>query len=83
MIFIDSFSGAAVDLKPAHRTPAKVLAVLAKYPRVSIWDMSENPWLCGCIDILKRDGMIVEDKSEPYPWFRFNVVEQASKEVVG
>jgi len=76
-VFIDSFSGVASDLKPAHRTPNRVLAVLAKHPRVSTWDMSEHAWLRGCIDILERDGHIVEDRSEPYPWHRFNVVEGA------
>jgi len=76
-IFIDSFSGPASDLKPAHRTPNRVLDALAKNPRVSTWDMSELAWLRGCIDILLRDGMVAEDKSEPYPWHRFNVVKGA------
>lgn len=44
-MLIDSFSGAAADLKPAQRTPEFLLAVLAKRPRVSTWDMSELGWL--------------------------------------
>ena len=76
-IFLDSFSGGAADLKPANRTPNHVLAALSQDQRVSTFDMSEKPWLCGCIDILKRDGLIVEDKSEPYPWHRYNVTAAA------
>lgn len=70
-IFIDSFSGLAADLKPRQRTPAGVLAALRCNPRVSTWDMSEKPWLCGCINTLIREGRITEDKSEPYPWHRY------------
>lgn len=76
-VFLDSFSGAAVELKPSHRTPEKVLGALSNNPRVSTWDMSENPWLVGCIEILKRDGLISEDKSEPYPWHMFEIVKGA------
>lgn len=72
VIHLCSFSGAVAALKPSLRTPANVLAVLEKHPRVSTFDMSETPWLAGCIDTLLAKGLIVEDKSEPYPWHRFN-----------
>ena len=77
VIHLCSFSGAVVDLKPRMRTPANVLAVLAKHPRVSTFDMSETPWLAGCIDTLLSQGLIVEDKTEPYPWHRFNPTKPA------
>ncbi|MDD2730382.1 MAG: hypothetical protein PHR85_14640 [Malikia sp.] len=70
-IFLDSFSGSAANLKPSLRTPQHVLSALRRDPRVSTFDMSECSWLCGCIDILKRDGHITEDESEPYPWHRY------------
>lgn len=79
-VFIDSFSGSVADLapdrrnRPKQRTPEKVLAVLRRDPMVSTFDMSEHPWLCDCIETLKRDGRIVEDESTRYPWHRFNVV---------
>ena len=78
-IFIDSFSGYVAYLKPSHRTPSRVLEVLAKHPRVSTWDMSELAWLRGCIDVLERDGLIAEDKSEQYPWHRYNVTAAAHR----
>lgn len=72
-IFIDSFSGPAADLKPADRTPSKVLAALRKNPRVSTWDMSEHPWLQGCISILQKQGYI-KSVPEPYPWHRWEIL---------
>lgn len=75
-VFMDSFSGDAASLPPRSRTPDHVLTVLRTSPRVSTWDMGEEPWLRYCIDILKRDGKITEDSSEPYPWHRFNVCAQ-------
>lgn len=64
----DSFSGPAALLPKNLRTPAGVLSALQRNPRVSTWDMSEMPWLRGCIDALKASGQITEDKDEPYPW---------------
>lgn len=69
----DSFSGPASELPPSKRTPSHVLAALRINPRVSTFDMSETPWLRGCIDSLKNSGHIVEDKDEPYPWHLFLV----------
>ena len=77
-IFLDSFSGAAADLKPSKRTPHHVLAALSKDPRVSTFDMSEKPWLVACISSLKASGRITEDKSEPYPWHRYVVQQMES-----
>lgn len=74
MIHVDSFSGAAADLKPKDRTADGVLAALRKSPRVSTFDMSECRWLPPIIDMLVKSGKIVEDKAEPYPWLRFKVV---------
>lgn len=74
-VFLDSFSGLAAELPRAKRTPADVLAALRLNPRVSTFDMSECPWLVRCIDTLKGDNKIVEDKNEPYPWHRYVVVE--------
>lgn len=71
-IFLDSFSGAAADLKKGQRSAENVLTVLAKNPRVSTWDM-EAAWLRGAIAQLQRDGPITEDKSEPYPWHRYAI----------
>lgn len=73
-MILDSFSGAASDLKGAARTDDNVLAVLAKHPRVSTWDMSEHGWLRDRIASLKRKGAIEEVESEPYPWHRYRVV---------
>lgn len=76
MIFLDTFSGAAAELKRGQRSPENVLDALRRDPRISTWDMSEHPWLCRCIDDLKRTGSITEDKNEPYPWHRFIIKER-------
>lgn len=75
MIFLDTFSGAAAYLKRGQRTSDNVLAALRRDPRISTWDMSEHPWLCRCIKDLIQDGLIIEDKNEPYPWHRFIIKE--------
>ena len=63
---IDSFSGPLSDLKPRERDAAHALAVLARHPRISGWDL-ETGWLRLLIDHLRRDGLI-EHVPEAYPW---------------
>ena len=70
---LDSFSGPAAQLPPNRRTPAGVLAALRMNPYVSTWDMSETAWLRGCIETIKNNGRISEDKNEHYPWHRYIV----------
>ena len=74
MIYIDSFSGPASDLKPSQRHPHAVLRVLARHPRLSTWDMSECAWLQGCIKGLERSKWIVS-VPEPYPWHRWELTD--------
>lgn len=74
-VFLDSFSGSILDLKPKQRTKENALAVLAKDPRVSTWDMSEYPWVRNLIEDLLRDGKIVAE-DEPYPWHRYRIVNK-------
>ena len=81
-IFIDSFSGPASDLRPSQRTPQAVFRVLAKHPRLSTWDMSENAWLRGCIDSLEHKNQIVEI-DEPYPWHRWELTDAGRLAVIG
>ena len=69
---IDSFSGAAADLKGHARTPDNVREALLRNPRVSVWDM-ESAWLRGCLDSLLRQGLIVEIPAS-YPWVAFRVI---------
>lgn len=80
MALLDSFSGAASDLKGAQRTPDAVLQVLRTKPRVSCFDMTEHGWLRMCIAELVRRGAIRHDGSEPYPWIRYIVLEQPKAE---
>lgn len=74
MILMDSFSGAAADLKPRQRTSENVLSVLATRPRVSTWDMSEHCWLRTIIADLKKRNLI-EEMAEPYPWHRYALTD--------
>ena len=69
-IRIDSFSGMVADLKIGQRTSEDILAVLAKHPRVSAWDMSEILWLRIALLNLEKRGLIAS-QDEPYPWCRF------------
>ena len=71
-VFIDSFSGAVADLKRPYRNSDGMLSVFAKHPMVSVWDMSELPWLRYAIKDLESRGLI-EMKKEPYPWIRYEV----------
>lgn len=73
--YLDSFSGTAAELPPRYRTPAGVLSALKKDPRVSTFDMSELPWLRGCIQTLKQQAKIEEDKTEAYPWHKFIIIQ--------
>lgn len=74
-IIVCSFSGAAADLKRGQRTEAHILAALAKSPRVSTFDMSENAWLWRGIADLKSRGLITEDEREAYPWHRYALTD--------
>lgn len=75
MMIIDSFSGSASELKKGSRTPEHILAALAKDPKVSTWDMSENAWLWTGILNLKGRRLIVE-LDEPYPWHRYKLTDE-------
>ncbi len=72
-MFLDSFSGAIADLRKPERNQQSALRVLSKHPRVSTWDMAEYAWVRSLIGDLLRDGLITEDRSEPYPWHRYRL----------
>lgn len=78
---IDSFSGKVAELKLGHRTSYYVLLVLATYPRVSTWDMSELSWLRAAIEGLELKGLIVA-MDEPYPWHMYRLTD-AGKLIIG
>jgi len=71
-IYLDSFSGALADLKPAQRSRENILRTLRRHPLVSCWDMSEHRWIREAITELIRMQVLVA-KDEPYPWHRFVV----------
>lgn len=82
-VFFDSFSGSVAELKPSQRNASNVLRGLTRDPRISTFDLSEKPWLQGCIETLKRNGHITEDKSESYPWHRFDVTNKGLSSLKG
>lgn len=73
---ICSFSSPVAELPRKKRTAENVMACLKEHPRVSCWDMMDNPLLCSIIKELERQGKIIDDKKEAYPWHRFKVVEK-------
>lgn len=73
-VFLDSFSSPIAELPRGQRTIAHALRALDCNPRISTFDRGA-PWLELLIHELKRDGLIVEDKAEPYPWHRYTITE--------
>lgn len=72
---IDSFTNATViDLKKSMRNENGVLNALKISPRISTWDMSENPWLCTIIESLVKNEMIVA-LDEEYPWHKWELTD--------
>lgn len=68
-----SFSSDVIDLKKGERTEENVISILKERPKISTWDMSENPWLCSLINRLVKSGKIKEEESG-YPWHKYSVV---------
>jgi len=80
-VHIDSFSHPTVsDLKKSMRHENGVLYALNYYPRVSTWDMSENPWLCKIIKSLEEKDFIVP-LDEPYPWHKWELTEAGKAQI--
>lgn len=72
---VDSFSGAVADLPKGRRTSMDVLAVLATYPRVSTFDMSDLRWLRDAVAGLEREGLVVRSLQDGFPWVRYTPTE--------
>jgi len=68
------FSSDVIDLKKGARSEENVISILKENPRISIFDMSENPWLQSLIDRLVKSGKI-KDEESGYPWYRYSVTE--------
>lgn len=77
---LDCFSGEVADLKPKQRTEADIVRCLRTHPRVSVWDMDKK-WLRDSLASLVRRGLITEDKTEQYPWLRYNVAAEPNAQV--
>jgi hypothetical protein len=71
---IDSFSGRASELKPKERTVLKLLQALAADPRISTFERG-TWWLENLLNDANEQGLIVQDKGEPYPWCRFDLTD--------
>lgn len=74
-VFVDSFSGAAADLKRGHRTDADLMLALNTDPLVSCWDLSEHKWLRDRIFDAVDAGLLTKHHSVPYPWCRFTLTD--------
>lgn len=75
---IDSFSGAASELKGKTRTHENVLAALRRDPKLSCFDLSEYAWLRSIVRDLERSGKI-KDKGGAYPWVYYDVLPEKGK----
>ncbi len=76
-MIVCSFSTPVAELKGKQRTPDNVLDALRRNPRVSCFDLSEHKWLRDTISMLECSGWIVDDKTEPFPYVRYAVKQQA------
>lgn len=76
--FVCSFTGAIGDMKPKdQRSAVKVLAVLVKSPRFSVFDATERPEIARTLDDLKARDLI--EYPDPQPEFPWNVVNVTDK----
>jgi hypothetical protein len=81
-VFVDSFGGMASNLPPRKRNPDGVLEALRRDPRVSVWDMFDNPWLRNAITALAAEGRIVQvEPMPPFPWIGYAIVHADQPEV--
>ena len=71
---IDTFTGSLSELPRGKRTVRNALRVLAADPRVSTFERG-GAWLESLLADLQAQGLVQEDKSEPYPWHRFNLTD--------
>ncbi len=72
-----SFSGDAAELPKGKRKPMDILAVLARNPRVSCFDLSDLDWLAnGCHD-LRVAGLVEYDiTTVGFPWVRYPLTDK-------
>lgn len=73
-IFLDCFSGSLGELPKGKRTVVNALRVLADDPRVSTFERGPA-WLESLLSELLKTGLLIEDKTEPYPWHRYALTE--------
>ena len=80
-IIVCSFSGAIGDMKRKdQRDRLKVLAVLKKSPRFSVWDASDNKGIANTMTDLMTDGLIDYPDPQPgFPWSQARVTEAGMK----
>lgn len=78
IVYIDSFSGDAAELKPKDRTIDNLIKALKKDSRVSYWDISENRWLRALIKKALKAGLI-EEIHDDYPWIRYKTINKGKK----
>ena len=74
--FVDTFCGAIEQLPKGQRTVLYGLRALKRNPRVSTFERGPY-WLESLLAELQRDGLVTEDKDEPYPWHRFILTDKA------
>jgi len=72
VIFIDSFENAVLT-KKQHDNGDAVLAALRRDPKVSTFEMTGTLW--ATLKRLAAQGRIKEVKDTPYPWHRFEVLQ--------
>ena len=72
MIHIDSFSGAASDIKKKDRTIENLILVIEKAPMISTWDYQDNTWLWRLVTEAKKQELI-EELNQSYPWHKYQL----------
>jgi hypothetical protein len=77
-VYLDSFSGAIDDMKCKDQGNAiKVLEVLSKHPRFSVFDATANDKIAVTLTYLFREEFIVDSRpKQGYPWHHVEVTKK-------
>jgi hypothetical protein len=76
-VYLDSFSGAIGDMtRKDQRNFLKVLGILQRHPRFSVFDCTANPEIANTMMYLNREELMEYIHPGPeYPWMECRITE--------
>lgn len=83
-VFIDRFSAGLDDLtRKQQRDPKRVLEVLRRTKRFSVFEATENQDIARTMTMLRDQKLITVDNSPGYPWSNVSVTRKGLKLLKG